>query len=357
MEIKILEQRNDTLANWVGLNPILKKGQLGICAENSSIKVGDGVARYNDLVYYNKLFVSDLEDVYAPNVPKEYSTLVYNAAAGWAYKDIEYISNSGDSADFYGEYPSIVTNGYILSNYTAVSTSSTTIEQSVEYISLNPLGNKAFVMGNSTLYEYYLETPNDIETAVLSGRTFAMGASIDGFCFKDGGDVLYTYSNFNDTIYVYKLKSPWNIVDATLSYSTLLTYAGAASGIMFSPDGRMLYLTNIAPDLVRQYKLTIPWDVSEMALEGFISTDIGTNPKISIFSPDGLNIWVNTSQILYHHTLSTAWDITSNTFVSSTDMYTLTGIIPIWFAVTYDGTKIICCDPATPTVTKVVTIP
>ena len=50
MEVKILEQRNDTWELFMGINPILKLGQIALATNISTIKVGDGVSKYSDLI-------------------------------------------------------------------------------------------------------------------------------------------------------------------------------------------------------------------------------------------------------------------------------------------------------------------
>lgn len=55
--------RNDTSANWSSVNPILKKGELGIeiATDNSTyIKVGDGVTHWNDLAYIKAILTDDV---------------------------------------------------------------------------------------------------------------------------------------------------------------------------------------------------------------------------------------------------------------------------------------------------------
>jgi hypothetical protein len=46
-----IQSRNDTAANWVSANPILAQGEIGIERDTRLIKLGDGITRWNDLVY------------------------------------------------------------------------------------------------------------------------------------------------------------------------------------------------------------------------------------------------------------------------------------------------------------------
>ena len=47
-----IQLRRDTAANWASTNPILSIGEMGLCTDELNIKVGNGVAAWNDLPYY-----------------------------------------------------------------------------------------------------------------------------------------------------------------------------------------------------------------------------------------------------------------------------------------------------------------
>jgi hypothetical protein len=44
--------RRDVGANWVSSNPILLDGEMGYEKDTGKMKIGDGVTRWNDLVYF-----------------------------------------------------------------------------------------------------------------------------------------------------------------------------------------------------------------------------------------------------------------------------------------------------------------
>lgn len=50
-----LKIRNDAAANWVNNNPILAQGEFGLENNSFLLKVGDGVTRWNNLRYLNKI--------------------------------------------------------------------------------------------------------------------------------------------------------------------------------------------------------------------------------------------------------------------------------------------------------------
>ena len=50
-KIRIQDRRNTTL-RWVALNPVLAPGEHGYDTSNGKFKIGDGIARWNQLRYF-----------------------------------------------------------------------------------------------------------------------------------------------------------------------------------------------------------------------------------------------------------------------------------------------------------------
>ena len=46
-----IQLRNDTAANWAAVNPVLLKGEIGIEIDTRKIKIGDGIAAWENLKY------------------------------------------------------------------------------------------------------------------------------------------------------------------------------------------------------------------------------------------------------------------------------------------------------------------
>lgn len=51
-EYKRMQQRNDTAANWMAINPILAAGEIGYDRTNKKIKIGDGATAWDTLPYH-----------------------------------------------------------------------------------------------------------------------------------------------------------------------------------------------------------------------------------------------------------------------------------------------------------------
>ena len=87
VKVAHLSCRNDTSTNWTLKNPILKKGEWGLETDTFSMKFGDGVSEWNNLVYAGKKG----EDGITPII-----TFRYDEETGNLYYAVENVPN-GDS--------------------------------------------------------------------------------------------------------------------------------------------------------------------------------------------------------------------------------------------------------------------
>lgn len=122
------------------------------------------------------------------------------------------------------------------------------------------------------------------------------------------------------------------------------------SGVHFKPDGTVLYFSGWSTDAVYQVSLSTPWDItSNSSLTGITNTgSFGTNVKDFFLKSDGTKLYIAQSSKISEYDLSTAWDITT---VSSTpvneetvDRYTATSAGGLYFKP--DGSIMYYCDGA-----------
>ena len=112
------------------------------------------------------------------------------------------------------------------------------------------------------------------------------------------------------------------------------------SGLAFSSDGTKAYVVGTASDTVYQYTLTTAWDIStgSYASKSMSVAAQETAPRGLAFSSDGTKAYVvGTGAIIYRYTLSTAWDISTGSYLnifrsvsdqasSPTDLTVITGV-------------------------------
>lgn len=90
--------------------------------------------------------------------------------------------------------------------------------------------------------------------------------------------------------------------------------------VKFSPDGLNMYIIGGTGDDINQYTLSTAWDITTATfLQLFSVAAQDTIPSALSFSPDGINMYVfgDSSNTHYQYVLSTAWDISTATLVRS----------------------------------------
>lgn len=70
--------RNDTEANWQQANPVLLKGEAGLCSDGQYLKFGDGKTKWTELPFFNKSTV-----VLKDTQPDEDSDVEYDIGTIW----------------------------------------------------------------------------------------------------------------------------------------------------------------------------------------------------------------------------------------------------------------------------------
>ena len=92
------------------------------------------------------------------------------------------------------------------------------------------------------------------------------------------------------------------------------------TGSFFKPDGTKMYVIGSAGDDVNEYDLSTAWDVSSASyLQNFSVAAQDTFPQGIFFKPDGTKMYVtgNTGDDVNEYDLSTAWDITSASYLQN----------------------------------------
>lgn len=98
----------------------------------------------------------------------------------------------------------------------------------------------------------------------------------------------------------------------------------APRSLFFKPDGMKMYIVGNVDREVVEYDLTIPWDVSTATyLQAFSVNVKETSPRSLFFSDDGTRMYTMgaTGQCVDQWGLSTAWDVTSASWVRQFDVF------------------------------------
>jgi 6-phosphogluconolactonase (cycloisomerase 2 family) len=208
-------------------------------------------------------------------------------------------------------------------------------------------GTKMYVMGSTTdtIYQYTLSTAWDANTAVYASKSFSVTTqetTPTGLFFKNDGLAMYTIGAAADTVFQYTLATAWDVGTASYaskSFSVAVQETSPAS-VFFKPDGLKMYVLGGSGDDVNEYDLSTAWDVSTATFVR-VSAGIGdTSPQGLWFKDDGLKMYVTgrSSLAIREFTLSTAWNVSTITFSKSLSVQFDSGLNGVTFK--DDGTRV-----------------
>lgn len=127
-------------------------------------------------------------------------------------------------------------------------------------------------------------------------------------------------------------------------------------GLAFKPDGTKMYITGQQNSKVYEYNLSSAWNILTASFNQDYSLSFGSDAPTSIFfSSDGLNMFVGrngSSSGVYSYSLSTAWDISTASAVTSLSYSGTWGI-----AFNSSGTKLYFANNSTSFVYRTLSTP
>ena len=220
-----------------------------------------------------------------------------------------------------------VAAGYDIANatYDSVSFSVAAQEPSLVGVFFKPDGTKMYISGETgkAVNEYNLSTAWDISTAsfVQSFSLAAQETSPTGIFFKPDGSKMYFVGWNGDAAYEYDLSTAWDVSTASFLQSfSVATQATAPYGIFFKPDGVKMYVIGPTLDAAHEYDLSTAWDISTASfLQSFSLAAQETSPTGIFFKPDGLKMYVTGSNgdDVNEYNLSTAWNISTASYLQN----------------------------------------
>jgi sugar lactone lactonase YvrE len=187
-------------------------------------------------------------------------------------------------------------------------------------------GTKMYVGGQSTdtVRQYSLSTAWDITTASYDSKSLDFSAqetSPQSFIFGDSGTKCYVIGSGNDTVYQYTVSTAWDI--STASYASKSLSVGSQDTvpleICFSNDGTKLFVTGATGDDVNEYTLSTAWDVSTGTFVDSFSVSAQTvNPRGIAFNADGTKMFVlgSVEGGVFQYSLTTAFDVSTASYDS-----------------------------------------
>ena len=161
----------------------------------------------------------------------------------------------------------------------------------------------------------------DVTTASIS-RSFSVAGQetgTSGVFFKPDGTKMYVTGSTGDDINEYDLSTSWDVTTASISQLfSVAAQEGQPTDVFFKPDGLKMYMCGSTGDDINEYDLSTAWDVSSASyLQLFSVASQELSPGGLFFKPDGLKMYVcgNTNDNINEYDLSTAWDVTTASFL------------------------------------------
>ena len=246
----------------------------------------------------------------------------------------------GQTGDDVNEYT--LSTGFDLSSTVTFVDSFNVNSQELKPLSVkfNADGKKMFIVGNTKVHEYALTTGFDVSTASFT-QTLVTSTLINetqnyGLDFKPDGTKMYIAGAKHDKIYEFNLSIGFDISTATFNQDFHVGYKDGSwdsgdwepFGIEFSTDGTKMFVVGTGGNEVNLYRLSTAWDISTTTfVENYV---VGGNPSGIHISPDGTKMFIvgNASDLVKSYTLSIPYVFTEyfGVWVMSFDSSTITDV-------------------------------
>lgn len=222
-----------------------------------------------------------------------------------------------------------VNGGAPMGAYEYTDSNVTGIAGSVRQVRWGKDGTRAYVTilgGTRTtaaVHQLNLSVPYDLASRSNPNKSVVVGDYFQNcvtVAFNDDGTKMYvggynSSGGIDERLIEFDLSTAWEIDTAVCQVKKL--WVGGeevtAWGFTFKPDGTRLYMIGPAGDDINQYDLSTPWDISTATFVTSKSVAAqATTPSSVVFKDDGLKCYVlNTgNDVIYQYSLGTAWDLT-----------------------------------------------
>jgi len=221
--------------------------------------------------------------------------------------------------------PTKVTLGTITSSDIDLSTGN--------YFSDTLTANTTYTISNAgDVQSFQLEVTGgaigyDLSAAAYDSVSFSVSAQESqpsGIFFKTDGTKMYIVGSSGDDVNEYNLSTAWDISTASyLQNFSVSSQDTLPNDIFFKADGTKMYIVGNAGDAILEYNLSTAWDVSTASyLQSFSVSTQDTGPSGVFFNPDGDKMYMvgSLGDDVHEYNLSTAWDISTASYLQSFDV-------------------------------------
>jgi DNA-binding beta-propeller fold protein YncE len=223
-------------------------------------------------------------------------------------------------------------------------------------IFFKPDGTKMYIAGSSDddINEYSLSTAWDITTASYL-QNFSVAAqdnTPEDLFFKPDGTKMYVVARSSPQVLEYSLSSAWDISSASYTQNLVISAQDLfPTGLFFKDDGTKMYVSGNTGDDINEYSLSTAWNISTASFTtNFSVASQEVTPQGLSFKTDGTKMYVvgSTGDDVNEYNLSSAWDISTATFVQNAGVIELSPTGLYWredgeefFIVGFNGDRVL----------------
>jgi sugar lactone lactonase YvrE len=203
----------------------------------------------------------------------------------------------------------------------------TTQETTPGAVAFSSDGTKMYIVGNTnqTVYQYTLSTAWDLSTASYASKSKDVSPQDtvpNGLAFSSDGTKMYIAGASSDSIYQYTLSTAWDVSTAGSPVGRSVTSEDSAPmGVAFKSDGTKMYVLGNANNGVFQYTLSTAWDLASESYDS-VSLDVSSQtvePRDLTFNADGSRLFVTgiNNKEVYEYELRTPWDLSTAVYTGN----------------------------------------
>lgn len=215
-----------------------------------------------------------------------------------------------------------------------------------DWLNIDIVDNWGTLDGSSTssgtTYNYDFSNLDFVQTFTVDQTASGTNGAVQlaGAAISSDGVYWFTVDPSQDKIFRFKMGTAWDVstVESTYQTFSISSQEGAARGVTLNDDGTSIYITGTISDKVHQYDMTTAYDLSTASHASSPALNVySRNPFDVRFKSDGTKMYVAGQQYdnITEYTLSTAWDISTLTYVGATSVVNN----PVGLEFNNDGTK------------------
>lgn len=185
--------------------------------------------------------------------------------------------------------------------------------------------------------QWNLPTPYDV-TSILTGGTAIDLSGLNGgnpsmqsIEYNNDGTKAYIADLGLDGITQFSLSTPYDFTTQTFDGEFDSTQTKDELMFQWRPDGDRFFIGQINSDDIDEFSVSTSWDVLSTVTHIATHTMTGgdwtnaSDPHSMQWFNDGFSVLIRSTGGLYQHDMTTAYDLSTNTFVYLFDINTITG--------------------------------